>query len=436
MKISLNNLRNKSFAIYGLGITGRSIIKFFNKNGIKNYNIWDDNNKVKKKYFGKKIKKKRKEFINSIQSSDFILVSPGINIKNSKMRNILEKNKEKIITDLDLFYLSNPFIRSIVVTGTNGKSTTCKILEHILKKNNFNTGIGGNIGNPILNSKIKRKSLMVIEASSFQLAYSKFIKPNYALLLNITKDHLDWHGSMKNYINSKFKIFRLQNKNNFALINSESFIRNFKKNKYLSIIKFVKIKEYKKIKNEIKNDYLNLEANDENMSFIYTLSKILKIKKNSFIKSLSSFKGLSHRYEIFYKRNKKTFINDSKATTFEATKFALRNRNNIFWIVGGLPKKGDRIRISKLKKNIVKAYIIGKNKKHFAKYLDKKVDFLLAGNLKKALLSISGDIKKYSKKENTILLSPASASYDQFRNFEDRGNQFKKLVKKYARKFV
>ena len=135
------------------------------------------------------------------------------------MRNILEKNKEKIITDLDLFYLSNTFIRSIVVTGTNGKSTTCKILEHILKKNNFNTGIGGNIGNPILNSKIKRKSLMVIEASSFQLAYSKFIKPNYALLLNITKDHLDWHGSMKNYINSKFKIFRLQNKNDFALIN-------------------------------------------------------------------------------------------------------------------------------------------------------------------------------------------------------------------------
>ena len=248
MKISFNNLRNKSFAIYGLGITGRSIIKFFNKNGIKNYNIWDDNNKIKKKYFGKKIKKKRKEFIKSIKSSDFILVSPGINIKNSKIRNILEKNKEKIITDLDLFYLSNPFIRSIVVTGTNGKSTTCKILEHILKKNNFNTGIGGNIGNPILNSKIKRKSLMVIEASSFQLAYSKFIKPSYALLLNITKDHLDWHGSMKNYINSKFKIFKLQNKNNFALLNSKSFIRNFKKNKYLSRINLLKLKSIKKLK--------------------------------------------------------------------------------------------------------------------------------------------------------------------------------------------
>jgi len=102
-------------------------------------------------------------------------------------------------------YLSNSKFKSIVVTGSNGKSTTCKIIAHLLKKNKFNVELGGNIGTPVLNLKIKKNIFFVIEASSFQLSHSKFIHPNYAILLNITNDHLDWHGSMQDYIKSKFK---------------------------------------------------------------------------------------------------------------------------------------------------------------------------------------------------------------------------------------
>ena len=109
------------------------------------------------------------------------------------------------------------------MTGTNGKSTTCKILAHVLKKNNYRTVLGGNIGAPVLNLKINKKDIAIIEASSFQLSHSKFINPNYAILINITNDHLDWHENMKDYINSKFKVFANQNKYQFALIN-----RNFK----------------------------------------------------------------------------------------------------------------------------------------------------------------------------------------------------------------
>ena len=296
--------------------------------------------------------------------TDFIVLSPGISLKKAKLKKKLIKNRDKIITDLDLFYLLNPEIKTIVVTGTNGKSTTCKILEHILKKNNINVRLGGNIGKPVLDLDLKNQPLVIIEASSFQLAYSKYIKPDYALILNITKDHLDWHGSYKDYIDSKFKIFSRQKRNNFAFINSKILLKKFKKEKYESTLKFINKESYNKIKSKIKNNYLKSESNEENMSFVYALSKILKINEKHLVNSLKSFKGLSHRHEIFYKKNNKIFINDSKATSFEASKFALKNNKNIFWIVGGLPKVGDRLQLGGFKKNIIKTYIVGRHLKN------------------------------------------------------------------------
>ena len=148
---------------------------------------------------------------------NYIILSPGVSLRKSVNKNKLIKHKDKIITDIDLIFLIKKSLTSIVVTGSNGKSTTCKIIEHILRKNKFKTLLGGNIGTPILNLISKKIDFLIIEASSFQLAYSKFIAPDYALLLNITNDHLDWHGNMKNYIKAKFKIFEYQKKTNFLL---------------------------------------------------------------------------------------------------------------------------------------------------------------------------------------------------------------------------
>ena len=436
MNISLNYLRNKNFAIYGLGVTGLSVINYFKKHGFKNYIGWDDNSRIFKKHMGQKYKRMRSDFLKLINFVDYIIISPGININKAKLKNSLLKNKQKIITDLDLFYLMNPGVRSIVVTGTNGKSTTCKIIEHILRKNKINTSLGGNIGSPILNLNVKQNSLAVVEASSFQLAYSRFIKPNYALILNITKDHLDRHGSMNNYIQSKLKIFSLQKKDDFAIINSNKLLKNFRKNKYASKIKLVNLKKYKKIKNKIKNNYLNSDANEENMSFVYELSKILKIKEKSFIESLKSFVGLSHRHEIFYKKNNKIFINDSKATTFEASRYALKHNKNIFWIVGGFPKKGDKFQLKEVRKNIIEAYIIGKHTGFFIKQLKGRIDYKVSRTLDNALKKVFIEIQKTeAHEEATILLSPASSSYDQYKNFGERGNHFKKLVKFYGEKY-
>jgi len=423
-----NILGLQSFCIYGHGTTGKSVISYFNRKGFKNYCVYDDNKNLKFNNFLNKNKKKISSKF--LDTADFIVMSPGISLKKAKLKKKLLKNKDKIITDLDLFYLFNPNIKTIVVTGTNGKSTTCKIIEHLLKKNKFNAKLGGNIGKPILDLDTKNQPIVIIEASSFQLAYSKFIKPDIAILLNITKDHLDWHGSYSDYVNSKFKIFSGQKKNNFAIINNKKFSEKFKREKYKSILKFANINTYKRIKNKIKNNYLNSKTNEENMSFVYTLSKILKINEKSLTNSLKSFKGLNHRHEIFYKKENKIFINDSKATSFESTKFALEYNKNIFWVLGGLPKIGDKIQLKGIKKNIIKAYIIGHHMKVFKNNLKNKVDFKLCKNLKNAIISIFQDTRNIKNRKITILLSPASASYDQFKNFEERGNLFKYLVKK------
>ncbi len=425
------NLKKLSFLIYGLGSTGYSVIKYFKKKKIQNFYVWDDNPKKR----GKLPFKIPSNLNNTLKNVDYIVLSPGISLKKKKNKKNLLQFKKKIITDLDLLYLSNFKFRSIVVTGTNGKSTTCKIITHLLKKNKYNVDIGGNIGRPVLNLKMKKNIFLVIEASSFQLSHSKFVHPNYAILLNISNDHLDWHGSTHSYIQSKLKIFSLQNKNNFALVN-ENLKNIFKTKKFLSRLIPIKSENYQKIKFKIKNDYLKFKANDENMNFAYALARLLKIKDNSFIKSMNSFSGLPHRYEKFLKKKGITFINDSKATSFQATKPALSSGNNIYWIVGGLPKDNDKINLRYLKDNIIKSYIIGKNTNFFKKQLKNKVKYSISKNLKKAIINILKDIRLLKKTSSTILFSPSAASFDQFKNFEIRGSEFKKLSKKYAKKYI
>ena len=424
--VQSSKLKELSFLVYGLGLSGTSVINFFKKKGIKKFKVWDDN---KKKAH---IKYRSKNLIHTLNQVDYIVLSPGISLLKNKK---LSKFKKKIITDIDLFYLYNNKSKSIVVTGTNGKSTTCKLLAHLLQKNKFKCSLGGNIGTPILNLKNFKNSFVIIEASSFQLSHSKFICPDYALFLNFSNDHLDWHGSKKKYLNSKLKIFYLQKKKNFAIIN-KNFKKKFIENKFSGKLLFPKIKDYRKIKKRINNNYLTLNINEENMSFVYTLSKLLKISDKSFFKTMKSFKGLSHRFEIFLKKGNITFINDSKATSFTAVESALRSLKNIYWILGGLPKRNDKLKLSKCKKNIIKCYITGKNINFFKNQIKGRIDSTITKNLKNSIIKISKDIKLQKHNNKSILLSPGAASFDQFENFEKRGEEFKRLCNKYVRKFI
>ncbi len=423
-------IKNSSFAVYGLGLSGNSVLKFLKKKKIKKIYQWDDKKNVKsiKKFI---------LFKKILDEVDYIVISPGINIQKTKFKSKLFKNKKKLITDIDLFYMQKIAVKSIVITGTNGKSTACKLTQHILKTNKLDVQLGGNIGKPILDLNIKKNSIVIIETSSFQLSYTKFIKPTIAVILNISSDHLDWHNTITNYKNSKFKIFSKQDRKNIALLHNKKLISLFKKKKYLSKLKIVKNNLLNKvIKKKIFNNYLISEPNLENLTFAYQISKLFKIKEKIFLKAVNNFKGLPHRHEIFLKKNKITFINDSKATGFDSTKYALKNNKNIFWIFGGLPKIRDHFNLLGVSSNIIKSFIIGKKTTYFKNLVAKKIKYKISFNLRNAIKDVFKELVLMKDNKATVLFSPASASYDQFNNFAERGNQFKKITKYYAKKFL
>jgi len=439
--LNLEKYKNKKVAIYGMGLTGNSAAKTFKKLGSKVY-CWDDNLNARKKikYLNLKINKfwLKKNFI------DFILVSPGIDINKCRIKKFLNKNLDKIITDIDLFFELNKSSLIISITGTNGKSTTCKIIEKILKTANYKVKTVGNIGNPILSfnlNKKKRKFVYILEISSYQLEYSKLFRSKHAAILNISPDHLERHKNIKNYIKVKSRIFLAQNKSDYSYINFSNKYSNvikkiFKKNKLKSKLTLVKKLNANFILNKINNEYFKSKGNLENLFFAYKIAKNLKINDKIIIKALNKFKGLPHRQEVVFKNKNLICINDSKATSFDASIQSLSNYNKIYWIVGGLPKYKDYYNLKNFKNKIIKAYIIGKKTLFFEKKIKKNIPYTISYNIKNALDHISNDLNLNSIVKSTILLSPAAASFDQFSNFEHRGNYFRQQVaKKFKREF-
>ena len=237
--VALQKYQDKKIAIYGMGITGCSAAKTFKRLKAKVF-CWDDNEKIRKKI--KNLKFSINKFWLNPESIDVIVISPGIDISKCNIRNYLKKNLNKIITDLDLFFELNKEALIISITGTNGKSTTCKIIEKILKTAKYNVKTVGNIGNPILfSSSSNKKCIFILEASSYQLQYSRLFRSKHAAILNISPDHLERHKNIKNYTRIKSRIFFAQNSSDYSYINLT--------NKYSKLIK--NIFKAKKLKSKL-----------------------------------------------------------------------------------------------------------------------------------------------------------------------------------------
>ena len=417
---SQNIFFNKKILIYGLGKSGLSAFKFLRKNNevIK----YDD--KIKTNY-------------NNIKKTkfDYIIISPGIDINKCSLSSFLKKNYKKIHTDLDIFYSHYKNNNKITITGTNGKSTTAKILYEVLKAQKVDVRLVGNIGNPILLEKnITNKTVFVIEASSYQLEYSKLFRSNISLILNISPDHLDRHKTISKYINAKFKLVKNQSEKDLAILNVNNFYIKQQlqlKNFYSKIIKINKKTNINFIR-KVKNKYFATDGNKENLQFVFAVTKILKLQKDSLFKTLEKFKGLNYRQEIIYHSKKLTIINDSKATSFSSSESLLRSLENVYWIVGGLAKKGDKLLWNKKNNKNIRAYIFGKDKVFFIDKLKKLMRYESFLNLKTLIQKIFLDIKIDNKlTHKTILFSPAAASFDNFNNFEERGKFFNKLIMKH-----
>ena len=420
MNENSNFFIKKKILIYGLGKSGLSSFNFLKKKN--KIFLYDDN---------------KKNLISSNKLNklklDAIIISPGIDINKCKLSKFLKKNYRIIYTDLDIFcsFYDND---CVTITGTNGKSTTCQLLYEVLKKQKIDVRLAGNIGYPILSiKKIDKKTLIIIEASSYQLEYSKLFKSRYAAILNISPDHLERHQTVQKYVSAKFKLIENQNANSLALINKNDFLimSKIKKIDYKSKIIKVDTNIEKNFINKIDNKNFLSSSNVKNLSFVIKLSKILKVKKTNLIKAVKDFKGLKYRQQIVFKNNNLTIINDSKSTSYSSCIDILRETKNIYWLVGGIPKKGDKFNLHQKYYRNIKGYIFGKNQKKFFLDLRNKIELKKFTHLRNAWFAIIRDIKSDKSKKKTILFSPAAASFDSFDNFEDRGKYFNQLVKEY-----
>ena len=415
-----NLFYKKKILIYGLGKSGLSAFKFLKKNNeitTHDDKIKDNNKKIIKKNF------------------DFIIISPGIDINKCNLSKYLKDNNKKIYTDLDIFYNSYKRNNKITITGTNGKSTTAKILYDVLRDQKVDVRLVGNIGNPVLlEKKITNKTVFVIEASSYQLEYSKLFKSNISIILNISPDHLERHKTISRYVSAKFKLIKNQSKEDLAILNTKNFYirREIKLKNFLPKIIKIEKNTNNNILKKINNPYFNTDGNRDNLKFVLEVAKIMNLKKNFLFKTLKKFKGLKYRQEIIFQSKNLTIINDSKATTFSSSMSLLKSLTNVYWIVGGQAKKGDILLLSKKSCKNFKAYIFGNNKNFFINKLKKIMKYESFLDLNSLIKKLFLEIKVEKKtKHRTILFSPSAASFDSFKNFEQRGKYFNYLIKKY-----
>ena len=249
---------------------------------------------------------------------------------------------------------------------------------------------------------------------------------------------VDIINSLINYIHldPKFKLIQNQSKNNYAFIEKKNYLLEnlIRKNKTKSKIYRVNYKKYQKNYKLIINDYFRNIPNFKNLSFIFAISNNLKLSLKKIINVANKFKQLDFRQQIIYQSKKLIIINDSKSTSLSSTLPLLQSFNNIYWILGGIAKKGDLLKLEKENFKNIKAYIYGKDKIFFSKILYNKIKYKISKKLNHTLLQVFKDLKKKPDQKKILLFSPSAASFDQFKNFEDRGKYFNKIIKQYLKK--
>jgi UDP-N-acetylmuramoylalanine--D-glutamate ligase len=384
-----------------------------------------------------------------ILNADVVMKSPGIPEKSPIIKKLIEKGIS-VISEIEF---AAPFTKAITIgiTGSNGKTTTTMLTHHLLKSAGLNVGLGGNIGKSFAWQVADANyDSYVLELSSFQLDGIINYKPHIAIITNISPDHLDRYDyKYENYIASKFRITRNQTEEDFLIYDADDeaiavWLKNnttkaqlipFSLTKILENGAFIKDKNMEvNIINEeeftMETETMALEGkhNMKNAMAATSVAKLMKIRNATIRESLSNFQGVEHRLEKVLKIQNVQYINDSKATNVNATFFALDSMNTpTVWIVGGVDKGNDYNELMPMVREKVKAIIcLGIDNKKIIDVFGNVVDMMVeVDNMSDAVQMA----QHLTEKGDTVLLSPACASFDLFENYEDRGNQFKKAVK-------
>tara|TARA_B100001029_G_C15044675_1_gene446213 strand:- start:344 stop:1666 length:1323 start_codon:yes stop_codon:yes gene_type:complete len=435
------------FLVYGLQKSGIAITKLLEKKNIE-FKIWDDNKKniknLKKILNPKFFLEKNKCNLTNFNK---IFVSPGISIRQKKFK--IKNKSRKIKRDLNLYMSNLKNQKIIAITGTNGKSTTTKLIGDILKKKKIKTFVGGNIGEPLCNAFLLNNKFHyhVIELSSFQLETVKNIDTKISIITNLSNDHLDRYKNVNDYVNQKKNIITFTGTNLISI--DDNFSKKiYSNNKFINKISFSILdpkadvymgnnfildnyfKKNKKI--YIKNISKDLEGhfNNQNILIAYICIKLLKISEKYFFEVIEKFIGLPHRSKVIIENKKFKIINNSKSTNLNSCINSITNYDNIYLIIGGIAKEKNFETLLDFKKKIKCIYLYGKSAEFIEKKLKKSINIKKFQDLELVIKQVSKDVKK-TKIKPIILFAPACSSYDQYDNFEKRGEHFTKLIQSY-----
>lgn len=412
--------------IIGKALSGTSAYNLLKSKNFKYIYFYDD--KIANTKSIKEIKNINLKYIKNI------IVSPGVNPFHPLIKYFISSGK-KLINEIELASYFIEIENSIAITGTNGKSSVCKMINHILKKFGLSSDLVGNIGNPLSKLALSKTKIqnLIIELSSYQLKYSDKLKSNISIINNLAPDHIKWHGSLKEYYLSKLNLLNKTKKfavigedvlnkikkYSFNLPNIKIYILVYSNKNYLNTknLNFVYLKNIKKY-----NKYFKFKHQILNSAMASILiNKAFNINYEYIFNNFKDFKDLEHRFEIIY-NDKFKIVNDSKSTNIHSTISAIKNINqNFILFLGGIAKDKDFTEIIKYKKNIKKIILFGESGGFIYKNLNNYFEIEVFENLKLAL-------KNFQFKEN-VLFSPGCSSFDEFKNFEDRGDYFKKIVK-------
>ena len=413
--------------ILGLGISGLAAFEFLRKKN-KKVVIFDD--KLKPNL---KLKKYWKDYISwDWDKLNRIIVSPGIKISGKNKHPIVklaEKHKVELQNEIELYFEQKPSSIIIGITGTNGKSTLASLISHILSENKVKNIICGNFGNPTCLVNPSEKMVVIIELSSYQLLSIPSLKLDLGVITNISNDHLDYHGDFDSYLNAKLRLIEAIRVNGYLVLNHQDI---FLKNKITEKFKNIdNINILNTCGKEIKCNNLLGEHNKILFEISYLISEKIGVKSSSIKSSIFNFVPLPHRMEVIYQSSNIQIVNDSKATNGESAAAALKSYQNIHWIAGGLEKKDGLGKALKHLQKVEAIYLFGSSKKRFYKQLKEtnfKKQVFLFNSLEELMKYLFTKISKIKNKNATILFSPAAASFDEYKNFEERGAMFKEEV--------
>lgn len=453
-------LDGKPVLVFGLGRTGLSVIKALKKAGAVIV-AGDDNaqNLSLVKGMGVELLEGNER---AFSDYAFLLLSPGIPLTHPQPHDIVLKAQAAdidIICDIELFYRIFPDRKTIGVTGTNGKSTSTTLMHHILQECGKSAQLGGNIGTAVFDLDISdENSWIILEISSFQIDLCPTFRPDISVILNLTPDHIDRHGDIEHYMEVKERIIELSKSStdNLAIICSDDdhTQRIYDRAKDLALRDVIEVSTLKSLsdgvyvadewlydaskEDEIKiGDLSTISSlrgihNYQNAACAYAVLRNVGIASEDIWRAMNSFRGLNHRQYLVRTMNGVSYVNDSKSTNAASAAVALGCRQNVYWIVGGRQKKTGLDGLESFFTHVKHVFLIGESTEDFAKWFDNYgVDYTRCYNLEKAVAG-SHEMAQENRGQpggaGVVLLSPACASFDQFKSFEDRGDKFTDFV--------